>query len=185
MGLVQKEDSMAKHTTKTAEEFVNESNATSKPEDFNSQDTPVFDATKPPDGWLEEATGFPPYWSPEINGGFRAVPLMIDLREPEFVRYVLRATVPVECWKGPSDEAEGVTVQPGQTFTCSAYAAMRLDQYFGHEVMVYATGKRDLTMGKKLWQFRVFVSPQTRKLLDAQRAEEAKRLSAESKKAPF
>lgn len=167
-----------KHTDATAEEYF--------PEAVKHGSEPEPIRVEVPSDWVEEATGFPPYWTPEENNAqFRAVPLMIDLRDMEFPRYILRATIPVSCSKGPQDNQEEITVQPGDLFTCSTYASLKLEQYFGHEVMVFSTEKRSLKGGKSLWQFRVFVSPQTRKLLDAERSEASKLALAEARKTPL
>lgn len=190
---------MAKHTSQTAESFVNDS---TKRDPAMNEETPSGATTAPrnnipkdvPEGWVEEQTGFPPYWSPDEKGAFFiGIPLMKDegFREgdaenpSDFVRYAIRATQPVECWKGKSESAEGVTVQPGEFFTCSAYASMRLERYFGYEVMVKAVEKVPHKAGRMLWKFRVFVAPETRKQLDAERSDRAKRLLAERNPAPF
>ena len=100
---------MAKHTSQTAESFVNDS---TKRDPAMNEETPSGATTAPrnnipkdvPEGWVEEQTGFPPYWSPDEKGAFFiGIPLMKDegFREgdaenpSDFVRYAIRATQPV------------------------------------------------------------------------------------------
>jgi len=173
-----------KHTDATAEEYFPEAVKHGAPAPTGDGGNQYTEQT--PSDWVEEPTGFPPYWTPEEHAAnFRAVPIMLDLRDIEFPRYVLRATTPVVCSKGPSDNQEEITVAPGELFTCSAYASLRLDQYLGHEVMVFSTEKRSLKGGKSLWQFRVFVAPQTRRLLDAERQAATRKQLDEARKTPI
>src|SRR6476659_267227 len=39
-----------------------------------------------PENFVETDIGFPPYWKPEINTGFRGVVLMRDDINPDFIR---------------------------------------------------------------------------------------------------
>lgn len=132
---------------------------------------------------VEEQTGFPPYWNPGIGKWFKATVMNRDERDPDFIRYHLLALAPVVCAKGPSDDAEEIEVQPGEFFTCSAYAALPLDKYFGIDIKVitYKTRKlpgNDASKGVKrdLFEFKILVTPDTRNLLEAGRKAEAKAL---------
>lgn len=135
-------------------------------------------ASAAPEGWVEEAVGFPPYWKPDLGKSFRGVVLMRDERDPNFVRYHIEAREPVDCQRGPADDGVVETVGTGEIFTTSAFAALPLDRFFGFEVFVLVKGSRRLpgnessnNMPRDLWEFKVLVSPETKKLLDSQRKE--------------
>lgn len=130
-------------------------------------------AAAAPAGWEQEETGgFPPYWSPAPGKTFRGIVIARDARDPEFVRYIIKATAAIDCATGPADAQDVVHVAAGQQFTVSAYAALQLDDFAGVEVYVKAVGKREIKNGKQeLWTFEVFVSPETKKLLASRRAE--------------
>src|ERR1051325_10393128 len=117
----------------------------------------------PPAGWVDEQTGFPPYWSPVEGASFRGTVMARDNRDPDFHRYVIRSSTAIECAQGPADEAEPVQVAPGELFSLSTYAALPLDDYMGFEVFVTAKNKRKIQGGKQdLWVFKLMVSPDTK-----------------------
>lgn len=64
---------------------------------------------------------FPAYWEPVEGASFTAYPVAIDKRDPDFERVVFRATHSVDCFKGPKDDQEEVTVNEGENFTVSLY----------------------------------------------------------------
>jgi len=64
---------------------------------------------------------FPAYWEPVEGASFTAYPVAIDKRDPDFERIVFRATHSVDCFKGPKDDQEEVTVNEGENFTVSLY----------------------------------------------------------------
>jgi hypothetical protein len=152
--------------------------------------TKPVDATSIPKGWVEEQVGYAPYWKAVKEGdAFIGRVLMRDERNEEFVRYILECTkAPVVCARGPAEGAEEVIVNVGEEFTCSAYAALPLDRFYGLEVMVIAKGKRKLNptndnpQKRDLWEFRVLVSPEDKKKLALSREEAAKRLAAKREK---
>ena len=153
-------------------------------EEVTDFDKALLDAVK---GWEAEQIGFPPYWNPKVIGNkLLARPVLLDTRDENFHRYVMVATqVPIQCQRGPADGAEAVVVKPGEMFTMSPYAALPLDRYFDIEVFITVTGKRKLpgneeSMNKPrdLWEFELKVSPNDRKMLNARRSEETKRLQA-------
>ena len=49
-----------------------------------------------PKGWESEQTGLAPYWIVEVGASFQGIVLERDVSDPEFVRYNLQATRPVE-----------------------------------------------------------------------------------------
>lgn len=122
------------------------------------------------EGFIDEQTGYPPYWAPIENGKqdgnghdlsdswFKGLLIGKDDREgADFVRYTFIASIPLVCKEGPADEAKEVKVNPGQFFSCSAYAALPLERYIGHEVVVKAERKRPLKGNKDLWVFRLLI----------------------------
>jgi len=131
--------------------------------------------------WSEEQIGFAPYWSPAPGKWFYAVPTAIDTRDPDFVRYLFRALAPIECQRGPKDDAESVLVGPGEYFSMSVYYALEQNINFYLESGIFpplhVTSTKEVktkTVGQTVWQFRVKVSPETRALLDAARAKQVK-----------
>ena len=129
-----------------------------------------------PDGWEEEQISFPPYWNPAaIGNSFRGIPQGLDNRDPDFPRFVLLATVPIKCEQGPRDDVEEVTVQPGELFTTSVYAALPLDRYIGWEVWVTVKDWiPDVGKGDGVWRFGLRMKPEDRAKYHAQQLEEAK-----------
>lgn len=129
-----------------------------------------------PDGWVEEQTGFPPYWNPELaNPGevckrFQGIVIGKDDRDPDFIRFVLKATKTIMCGEGPKDDKADIEVQEGQYFSVSDYVALPLEKYIGHEVLVMSVSKRKIDGGKSLWKWRLMVSPETRKAIAAAEA---------------
>lgn len=169
---------------------------TSTPKSEAEKSFDQFFAADVPEGWVDEQVGFPPYWSPEMGSAFRGMIMYRDERQPEFIRYVVQASAPIRCHRGPSDdEQEEVIVQPGELFTTTAYAALPLERYFGFEVWVLAEKKRTLAAStnpnakegqkrkREQWDFRIRVSPETKKLLDDQRSETAKLLQTKREEA--
>jgi hypothetical protein len=129
------------------------------PEVMNAGQTAV------PEGFEQQQTGFPPYWGPEHGKTFRGVVIERDDRDPEFMRFLLKATAPVACAQGPAEDQTEVQVKAGEFFTCSAYAALPLDRYVGCEVFVQAKQKRDIKGGKEVWDFALFCSAETARLV--------------------
>jgi len=144
-----------------------------------------------PAGWETEQIGFPPYWNPTMKedekgktiantgNAFLGMPIQRDDRDPNFQRYVVEALRPIMCKKGPAEDAEEILVKTGEFFTCSVYAALPLEDYFGYEVFVKPVRKRKLAataeipQKRDLWDFELQVSPETKKLLKQRRKQEA------------
>lgn len=168
-----------KSTQKTSEEMSFE--------DYNKQ---ILEAVK---GWEEEVVGFPPYWTPELGKMLLGRLLLADLRDPNFGRYVMQATqVPVQCQRGPADDAEPVIVQPGEFFTMSVYGGLPVDSmenFFDLELCLTPFNKRRLppneaSQGKPrdFWDFKVIVAPESKKILTARKKEQGDRLIATRKR---
>lgn len=133
------------------------------------------------DEWVETQGGFPPYWTPEEGKRFYAKPVMIDARDPKFIRYVFEALAPVDCARGPVDEQEPVTVMPGEQFTCSNYAAMGMEFYLNIPVVITTKGKTESkSSGNDYWTWSIKIDPVHVPLLQTRRAEHAKALTQES-----
>lgn len=147
-----------------------------------------------PEGWENEQIGFPPYWNPTMQeddkgktvagtgNAFLAIPIDKDERNPEFKRYVLEAIHPIMCKKGPAEDAEEILVQVGEFFTCSVYAALPLEDYYGIPVYVRPVRKRklaptaEINQKRDLWDFELKVSPADKKRLKERRAQEVQLL---------
>lgn len=128
-----------------------------------------------PQGYEEEQVGFPPYWSPEEGGQrFSGIPIARDDKDPEFVRYTLIADRVIHCKKGPAEDAEQVIVRPGERFSVSEYASLPLAELFGLPMMAVATHKsKTSTPGQSVWNWKLFLTPESKKQLHARRAEAA------------
>lgn len=137
------------------------------------------------DEWVDTFDGgYPPYWQPEKGAKFFAKPVSIDLRDPKFIRVVFEALQPLECQRGPVDEAEQVLVEPGQFFTTSIYAAFQdIDMYIGMPVMVHAKEKKRQTSdpSKSYWVFEGKVSPENAKRIQATKMQRFRELQASGK----
>lgn len=132
-----------------------------------------------PKRFVKTQIGFPPYWRCEVGKAFRGIVLLRDERVPNFVRYHIQTSTRLDCQIGPVDNGEVVTVQPGEIFTLSAYAALPLERLFGFEVAVLVKGSRKLPgnddsggMPRDLFEFEVFVDPEDEKRLISQRKED-------------
>lgn len=64
---------------------------------------------------------FPAYWEPSEGATFTAYPVMVDKRDPDFERILFKATHPLDCFRGPKDDQEEVTVEAGEQFSVSLY----------------------------------------------------------------
>ena len=142
-----------------------------------------------PEGHEEEQVSFPPYWKPAALTGFRATVLYRDDRDPNFQRYVLQSATKLDCRIGEVRDGEIVTIQPGQNFSMGVYAALPLHLYFGLEVTVACMNERPLRPDpvtndpRSMWTFRMFLSPEVRKLLASTRQEDIKALQQAQKSA--
>ena len=129
-----------------------------------------------PDDWEEESTGFPPYWNPGEGKSFRARFLLVDARDPDFVRFVCENTgkTPLICWRGPAEDAEPVEVPPGGQFTISEYAGLPLVFLLGEEALIRADHKQKTSKpGQSVWIWKMKLPPVTAQLLRKRRSEAA------------
>src|SRR4029077_3781914 len=81
--------------------------------------------------WTTEQTGFAPYYEPEKGAWFAAIIRKCDMRDPNFIRYLMQAScMPVKCRRGPKppegieDTRPVVDVLPGQHFSLSLFYSM-------------------------------------------------------------
>jgi hypothetical protein len=114
-----------------------------------------------PEGYEDQQTGLPPYWSPDeeaLEQGkaqyFHARVIDYDDTNPEFHRWVLQALAPTICHRGPARDAEEVHVRIGEFFSVSDWAGLPLARYLGHPVFVFAKNKRPFgTKGRTVWEW--------------------------------
>lgn len=133
-----------------------------------------------PAGYTDVNLTFPPYWKPVIGQGFRATVLYRDEREESFPRYVLQSATKLDCRKGPVDDGEILSIQPGMNFSIGVYAALPLERFFGLELVAIATGMQRLPANKNrelpydMWQFRTLVAPEVLKKITSNREEDVR-----------
>lgn len=130
-------------------------------------------ATAAPEGWETEATGFPPYWSPEEGKTFKGKIMAYDGDEENdgaFPRFTVLATSPANCARGPANDQTEVKVNAGELFNLSAYVQLPLENYMGYEVWVMAKNQRPLSGGRTTWDFDLRVSPETKRLVAERQA---------------
>ena len=122
-----------------------------------------------PDDWEEGSTGFPPYWNPGEGKSFRARFLLIDNRDPNFIRYVCINTgkFPLLCATGPAEDAEPVFVQPGEQFTISDYAGLPLVYLLGEESTFMSKEKKKVVSDPKktVWIWKWKASPKVKQMV--------------------
>lgn len=136
--------------------------------------------------------GFPPYWKPNIAKGWRGIILARDIRNPKFQRFQIENTGPAfDCWTGPARDGVLVTVETGQVFSISAWRALPLDKYFGLEVVVIATGKREGMapneesdgQPRDMWEWSLWTKKENQRLLASQTKEDLQFLVAQQREA--
>ena len=126
-----------------------------------------------PEGWEKEATGFPPYWSPEPGKMFKGRVISFDRDEENdgaFPRFTILATSPAQCARGPADDQVEVQVNAGELFNVSSYVQLPLENYLGCEVLVRAKDQRPLAGGRTTWDFDLMCSPETKRLVAERQA---------------
>jgi hypothetical protein len=112
-------------------------------------------------GFVETATGFPPYWNPEPGKKFFGQVVGIDFRDPDFIRYTLLAGMDMDCATGPADDATPVKVLKGERFNVSVYASLPLDRFLGEYILVESIKKVKGGKGD-MWRFKLLSSPETK-----------------------
>ncbi len=150
----------------------------------------------PFEGWSEEQLGFPPYFKAAIGKGFFARVITVDVRDPEFIRFVLQylgmpndfkkptqldTTTPLKCQKGKKDDAEDVMVKPGEFFTTSNYGGLPLENFLGESATIACTGKVSTGKPNDMYTWTVLTSAETKTRLAAQRLEEMRTLRGRPK----
>jgi len=109
----------------------------------------------------EQTTSFPPYWKAGLGKGFVAKIVDLDARDPDFLRYVLEASGPVDCFNGPTDNAVAVKVQKGELFTTGVYRGAALHKYMGLEdpITLVCVGTREVKgRPNDMWVFKILTS---------------------------
>jgi hypothetical protein len=128
--------------------------------------------------WKTEKSGFAPYFHPSSGAVFTGIPIGVDTLG-KFPRIKFLATEDTECFQGPVESQEAVTVHKGEEFSLALYEGLRnlLNEYFtaGFPVEVHVTvgEKTETANGDDFWPFTVQVEPNCAKKLDAGRADRA------------
>lgn len=111
--------------------------------------------TAPTEG-KEVQTGFPAYWNP--SDGARCIGIVVakDDYDPDFVRIYMQATRPLQCQRGPKDDAEKVIVKPGEFFSVGDYKSLNLQNFIGCEIYFEVDKKVQVKSDKKrsVWTFK-------------------------------
>lgn len=139
-----------------------------------------------PDDWEEETTGFPPYWNPGEGKSFRAQILLVDSRDPAFVRFVCvnKGKSALLCARGPADDAEPVEVPVGGQFTISHYDGLPLAFLLGQEAIFLAKEKvKTNTPGRTVWIWKMKCESKVKALLNERRVLAAQRMAELQQKA--
>lgn len=143
--------------------------------------------------WEEEQLGFPPYIKAEVGAGYYGRIITADTRDPDFVRFVIQylgmpsdfdnlakckldTKTPLKAKRGPKDDAEDVMVKVGEFFTVSNYVGLPLENYLGIEAMVDVTGTRPTKHPNDMYVFRIQLSPENKKLIQARRTQEMREM---------
>lgn len=150
----------------------------------------AFDEMLASEDWVEDSqAGLPPYWKAAMGQSavgqfFRGIPMMIDNKTPNFVRYVLQASIPMTCYRGPVDSAEPVEIEPGDLFTISSYAGLDMEKYLGFEVAAMVVEEMDLKPTddgpRKFYRWKIRVPRATMEKLKEIRVEETELLRIEA-----
>lgn len=147
---------------------------------FAAEGLPNFDE------WSEDQVGFAPYWKPEEGEFFYGALVAKDTRDPNFIRYLVKAFSPHTCQRGPADGAEMVKIEPGDFFSISVWAQLeaKFDEYLSYpfEVPLRALAVKKTetsTQGRKVWNWSLRVPPDIKLLIEAARKEEYKALLAD------
>ena len=136
--------------------------------------------------WSQIQIGFDPYWHP-VEGAFCVGTIVNkDDRNPNFIRYQMKAFAQVECNRGPRASGQAVTVKKGETFTIGVYESMKKE--FDFHLYMQSVVKKDIPIridavdksetnnidevtGEKrnVWNWKVCTPPEMKALLDANR----------------
>ena len=140
--------------------------------------------------WEEEQVGFAPYWNPEPGKFFVGTPVARDERDPSFLRYLIKAAVDTQCKRGPVDEAEEVLVKKGEFFSVSVYYALAepfdaiLENFTskGTDILAKVTAIKTAKTKEKndVWQWKMHLPPEHKKLMTAMKETVRKAALAEA-----
>jgi len=128
------------------------------------------------ENWEEEQVGFAPYWNPEENKWFYAQVVDKDERDPQFVRYLMRAGMDTPCKRGPVDSQDDITVKTGEYFSVSVYFSLQgaFDFYLESGIKPYMkvlaiNEVKTSTPGRTCWTWKLLVSPDDKKKIQGAR----------------
>lgn len=116
--------------------------------------------------WTNHQVGFAPYWNPSAGDFFEGIIIARDDRDPSFVRYLVKATMPMKCKTGPKEDAETVDVAAGEFFTLSSY--YQTERFFDKMLLsgvqpviaCQAVAKRKTKeSGRTVWTWKVVSDP--------------------------
>lgn len=141
------------------------------------------------EGFVKDDIALPPYWNPQEGSEVYAQPVMIDATDPTFVRFVMLAKETTACKRGPSDDAENVTVEAGERFTMSVYRGLEKPFFMymvaGIPALITCVSKRKLAPSvtnpfpRTFWNFTSFMNAKDKQKLDANRVEFEKQALAQ------
>lgn len=125
-------------------------------------------------GWEKDSLGFAPYFKvQDIGDCFVGKLVSLDFRDPKIPRFVFEnpLDVPIQCYKGPVDSAEPVTVGKGEFFTLTQYKGLPIEVYMDIPVLYKVVGTQETPNGNMyLWE--ALMSPADKKTVNARRKEE-------------
>ena len=125
-------------------------------------------------GWEKDSLGFAPYFKvQEVGDCFVGKLVSLDFRDPKMPRFIFEnpLDIPIQCFKGPVDNAEPITVNKGEFFTLSQYKGLPIENYMDLEVMYKVIGTQDTPNGKMyVWEPRM--TAESKKIVNARRKEE-------------
>lgn len=131
-----------------------------------------------PEGFEEENLGFAPYWKAAVGEGFTAKPIQLDARDPKFERWLLQNLgADLKCFKGPTKEAEEVTVKNGEHFTMSNYKGCDLTDYIGYDIFAKVVGTTPSKHPNDMFVWKLAMKTADRAALNAKRQEHAKAIA--------
>jgi hypothetical protein len=138
----------------------------------------------------KEALGFAPYWNPTEGAFWAGVVFSLDVRDPLFHRYQVRASIPLACQRGPADGAERVDITKGEVFSVSAYEQLTpffneyLSMPFEVPIKVTAIKKTDTANNREVWLWEVIPHNSVKAKIDTFRREHRAGLNAAERAAP-
>ena len=137
--------------------------------------TPVDPATGKPGKPIAVDDPYNMYFSPDGKAAIVVAEAMkrLDFRDPKMPRFIFEnpLDIPIQCFKGPVDNAEPITVNKGEFFTLSQYKGLPIENYMDLEVMYKVIGTQDTPNGKMyVWEPRM--TAESKKIVNARRKEE-------------